>query len=195
MNPNYLYKNELTYELGVMGINSNADTHVLRRLFRSLVVEQTVVEPSYLCGRGSDEFSQVALKKILELQELVERQNRNLSPLQTRVQHLRARVAHLETAEIQESASEQVLVNNLFDLLADIEHKMAAAQEHQATQVLLGNGSTEGDRSEPGKAKQVLINEAVAETVLPIEERPANAVSPPLLRPNFIKSYHTPWVI
>jgi hypothetical protein len=67
MNPNYLYKDELTYELGVRGINSNADTHVLRRLFRSLVVEQAIVERSYLCGRGFDELYQVALKKILEL--------------------------------------------------------------------------------------------------------------------------------
>jgi hypothetical protein len=163
----------------------------LKRIFRSLLVEQAVVEHAYLCGRGFEVLYQVTLKNILELQELVERQNRNLSHLQTRAQHLRARVAHLETAELQVSASGQVLVNTLFDLLADIEHNMAAVQEHQATQVLLGNGSTEEDRSKPGKAEQIFINEAVAEPVLPIEERPANAVSSPLLRPNSIKSYHT----
>jgi hypothetical protein len=179
MNPNYLYKDELTYELGVRGIYSNADTHVLRRLFRSIVGEKAVVEPSYLCGRGFHELYQVALKKVLELQESVETKSWNLTRLRTRAQHLRARVTHLEIAELQVSASEQVLVNTLFDLLVVIENKMAAVQERQATQVLLGNGSTEGDRSEPGKAEQVLSNEAVAESVLPGVGRPANVISYP----------------
>jgi hypothetical protein len=154
MNPNYLYKDELIYDLGVRGIKSNADTHVLRRLFRSLIVEQAVIEPSYWCSRGFEELYKVALKKILQLQELVERQNRNLSLLQTRALHLRARVAHSDTLELEVSASEQVLANTLFDLLADIEHKMVAVQEHQGTQILLGNGPTEGDSSNPGKAEQ-----------------------------------------
>jgi hypothetical protein len=75
MNRTYLYKDELIYELGVRGITSNADTHVLRRLFRSVVVDD--VEPSYLCERGFDKLYQVALKKILELQELVEQQDKS----------------------------------------------------------------------------------------------------------------------
>jgi hypothetical protein len=53
MNPNYLFKDELNYELGVRGITSNADTQELRKLFRSLVGEDLVVESSYLCERFS----------------------------------------------------------------------------------------------------------------------------------------------
>jgi hypothetical protein len=111
MNRNYLYKDELIYELGVRGITSNADTHVLSRLFCSVVVEDVAVEPSYLWVKGSDKLYEVALKKILELQQLFEQQDKNLSRLQTRAQHLRARVAHLETAELQVWASQQVLVS------------------------------------------------------------------------------------
>jgi hypothetical protein len=134
MNPNYLYKDELNYELGIRRITSNADTHVLRKLFRSVILD--VVEPSYLCGRGFDKFYQVALN-ILELQELVEQQDKNLRRLQTRAQHLRARAAHLETAELQVSASEHRLVSRSLNLLVEIEHKMAAVQEPQDTQVSL----------------------------------------------------------
>jgi hypothetical protein len=56
-------------------------------VFRSGVVE-VVVKPSYLCERGLDKLYQVALKKILEFQELVEQQGKDLSRLQTRAQHL-----------------------------------------------------------------------------------------------------------
>jgi hypothetical protein len=88
-----------------------------------------------------------------------------------------------------------VLVSRLFELLANIEHKMAAVQEPQTTQVSLGNGSRKEDSSKPGKAEQYLVNEAAAEFVLPIKERPANVVNLPLLHLNSIKSYHIPYVI
>jgi hypothetical protein len=65
MNPNYLLKDELKYELGVRGIKSKADTQQLRKLFRSLVVEDLDVEVSYLHERGFQDLYQIALKRSL----------------------------------------------------------------------------------------------------------------------------------
>jgi hypothetical protein len=39
MNPNFLLKDELQYELKIRGINSEADIQTLRKLFRSVVAE------------------------------------------------------------------------------------------------------------------------------------------------------------
>jgi hypothetical protein len=61
MNPNYLFKDELNYELRVRRIKSNADRKDLRKLFPLLVVEDVVVETPYLCERGFDNRYQVAI--------------------------------------------------------------------------------------------------------------------------------------
>jgi hypothetical protein len=56
MNPNYLLKDELQYELLVTGIKSEADVQTLRKLFRLVFSENVRVE---LTGLG-----------ILKVQEL-----------------------------------------------------------------------------------------------------------------------------
>jgi hypothetical protein len=61
-----------------------------------------------LCERGFDKRYQVALKNILELQELVEQQDKNLSCLQTRAQHLGER----KIAALQEPQATQVSLCN-----------------------------------------------------------------------------------
>jgi hypothetical protein len=180
MNPNYLLKDELNYELGVRGIKSKADTQQLRKLFRSLVHENLYVEVSYLHERGFQELYQVALNKILEFQKVVDQQDTNLSRLQTRAQHLTARVAHLELAftDFQFSASEQRSVRRLLGLLADVERKMAAAQDPHASQVFLGDDSSNEEGQNPGKAEQ-LVHEMDAQTATSFEVRSTDPVTFP----------------
>jgi hypothetical protein len=72
MNPYYLFKEELIYELGVRGIVSDADKQHLRSLFRAVVREDRDPEVSYLRDRGFQDLCQVALDKITEFQKLVD---------------------------------------------------------------------------------------------------------------------------
>jgi hypothetical protein len=46
MNPNFMLKDELLYELGIRGISSDADVQTLRKLFRSVVSEDLTVDLS-----------------------------------------------------------------------------------------------------------------------------------------------------
>jgi hypothetical protein len=64
MNPNYLFKDELGYELNVRDIKTEADTQVLRKAFRLCWREEFVVDNSYLCERGFQELYSEASKKI-----------------------------------------------------------------------------------------------------------------------------------
>jgi hypothetical protein len=56
MNPNYLFKDELVYELGVRGIVSDAYTQHLRSLFRIVVREDHDPEVAYLRDRGFQDY-------------------------------------------------------------------------------------------------------------------------------------------
>lgn len=46
MNPNYLLRDELLYELVIRGVNSAGDVHLLCRLCRSVLVEDIPVTPA-----------------------------------------------------------------------------------------------------------------------------------------------------
>jgi hypothetical protein len=48
MNPSYLQKDRLLYELGLRGITSVADIQTPRKLFRSVALRDLPVELSYL---------------------------------------------------------------------------------------------------------------------------------------------------
>jgi len=52
MNPNFLLKDELLYELCSRGISSEADVQTLRRLFRSVVSEDLPVDLSKVSSLG-----------------------------------------------------------------------------------------------------------------------------------------------
>jgi len=48
MNPNFLLKDEVLYELGIRGITSDADVHTLRKLFQSVAAEDLPVDSKKL---------------------------------------------------------------------------------------------------------------------------------------------------
>jgi len=50
MNPNYLSKEELTYELSLRGINTDAEVQWLRKLFWTVVVRNVLPEARRLRG-------------------------------------------------------------------------------------------------------------------------------------------------
>ena len=52
MNPNFLLKDELLYELGIRGIHSDADTLGLRKLFRSIGARDLPLQFDYFNSRG-----------------------------------------------------------------------------------------------------------------------------------------------
>jgi hypothetical protein len=56
MNPNFLLKDELLYELGIRGIGSDADVQTLRRLFRSVVSEELPVDLSKVGSLGVEKL-------------------------------------------------------------------------------------------------------------------------------------------
>jgi hypothetical protein len=196
MNANYLLKDELSYELGVRGFRTEADTQVLRKRFRSCGTEDFVVDISYLCERGFRELYSKASEKIYALQDSVERQPRNVSRWQTRVQHLKGRLTHLTYAELQLTEAEQRSVRTLLGLLADAEHKMATAlesQESQATQERVR--TTEGDEEVPKPRATELPSgpEIVTNPVTSGEVRPTQGVSFPPLTSEFYQKIPNPF--
>jgi hypothetical protein len=71
MNPNYLGKDELLYELRIRGITSEAEIQSLRKLFHSVVARDLLVDVRHLRGLSVGELSECVLNKIHELQALV----------------------------------------------------------------------------------------------------------------------------
>jgi hypothetical protein len=104
VNPNYLLKGALQYELRIRGISSDADVHTLCRLFRSVVSEGLQVYLGNLSSLGVEELHECVVSKIVELQSLVRQQESGLSLLtprfSTRFSHLRGRLIHLTTLGI-----------------------------------------------------------------------------------------------
>jgi hypothetical protein len=71
MNPNYLLKDELVYELEVRGITSETDVATLRKLFRMVIAEGIGVQINNLRTANIDELYSPIVSKINELQSLV----------------------------------------------------------------------------------------------------------------------------
>ena len=59
MNPNYLLKDELQYELSVRGISGDSDVQTLRELFRSVVAEKVQVDLRNLSTQSVEDFTNV----------------------------------------------------------------------------------------------------------------------------------------
>ena len=105
MNPNYLLKDELLYELLVRGISSDSDVHTLRKLFRAGVTDKVTCDVRNLTTLRVEELFQAVDNKAVEMQNLIKQQELfQLSPrLRTHLQHLRGRLGHL--TELDPSAS------------------------------------------------------------------------------------------
>ena len=98
MNPNFLLKDEILYELGIRGISSDADVQTLRRLFRSAVAEGLPVDLSKVSSLSIEDLYASTVSKIVELQNQVIQSKASLFPtsrFRTRISHLRGRLVHL----------------------------------------------------------------------------------------------------
>ena len=134
MNPNFLLKEELLYELGIRGIHSEADTLGLRKLFRSIGARELPLQFDYFNSRGVEEWYSVVTSKISELQSFVTQTAHNLAlatpRARTKLLHLRGRLSHLTAAELCSASSETSLMQRLHDQLDEIEQTLARAENN-----------------------------------------------------------------
>ena len=71
MNPNFLHKDELAYELEVRGISSKGDTALLRKLFRAIDKTEVEIQQEYLKSVELADWFSVIESKVCELYRLV----------------------------------------------------------------------------------------------------------------------------
>jgi hypothetical protein len=100
MNPNYLLKEEILYELAIRGIVSEADVPALHKLFRAVIGEGVRVQTSYLQAVSVDELYSLIISKTNELQSFVAVATTEPSPATqcflTRLHHLQGRLQHIK---------------------------------------------------------------------------------------------------
>jgi hypothetical protein len=95
MNPNYLLRDELLYELAIRGINVEGDVHLLRKLMRSVWSEEVHIVPEMVAGLDVSEQLDLIGPKFAELEGLL----RNTGPGQGSIAaRLRTRGLHLENS-------------------------------------------------------------------------------------------------
>jgi len=98
MNPNYLFKDELLYDLGIRGILSDAHNLGFRKSLRTLASRELPLQFDYLNSRCVKEWYSIVTIKISELQSFVT-QTVHTSALaiprvRTKLLRLRSRVCH-----------------------------------------------------------------------------------------------------
>ena len=99
MNPNYLLKDELLYELLVRRISSDSDVHTLRKLFHAVVTDKVTCDVRNLTTLSVEELFEAVDNKAVEMQNLIKQQEEELFQLsphfRTHLEHLRGRLRHL----------------------------------------------------------------------------------------------------
>src|SRR5215471_14166845 len=137
MNPNYLTKDELSYELGIRGIVSCADTHNLRKLFRNNITRDLPLQYSYLTSGPIEGLYLCISTKVSELQNSVVQPGTNWSLLAprvlTKIRHLKGRLQHLTDAGLCSTRSELSCAQELQLRLDQIEQRAAAMQRGDNT--------------------------------------------------------------
>jgi len=121
MNPNFLLKDELQYELKICGINSEANIQTLHKLFRSVVCN--------LYSLSVEELFGCVVSKTVELQGLVTQQKLDLSLMpcfSTKIAHLRGCLIHLATLGLASSDITTSHYQELHDQLDHIEHNITS---------------------------------------------------------------------
>jgi len=170
MNPNYLSKDELIYELRLRGINSDEEVQWLRKLFGSVVAREVPPEARRLEGCNVDELYTSVVRKIYELQELVDRPEASIPVLvnrvRTRLLHLRGRVLHLEERLEPGLKFGSTDLRNLLERLEGIEKSVAMAEASERRVRDLGS---ETDRETVSKvdegAEETSVNAAQGATL------------------------------
>jgi hypothetical protein len=128
MNPNYLLKDELVYELAVRGIASEVDVSTLRKLFRMVVAEGIAVQINNLRTANVDELYSPIVSKINVLQSLVPLPE--LEPacvtqrLLTSLHHLQGRIQHIMALGVLPRDVEQGNYEELEKALNNIERDL-----------------------------------------------------------------------
>jgi hypothetical protein len=133
MNPNYLGKDNLLYELRIRGITSGAEIQSLRKLYRSVVARDLPVDVSHLRGLSVGELSERVLNKIHEFQAVVTQSETALPGLvarvRTKILHLRGRLSHIEATGKAGLGFNPARIKELYEQLEVIERIMASAGE------------------------------------------------------------------
>jgi hypothetical protein len=134
MNPNYLSKEEIVYELNLRGIKCEASAQELRKILRTNISRNLTWQFEGLFTEPIGEILDVLSAKLLELQEEVERARTTgagvTSRIQTRILHLRGRLLHITAAGLCVTDHERENFQLLRTRLHNIEHIMQNQTEN-----------------------------------------------------------------
>jgi hypothetical protein len=136
MNPNYLFKDELFYELKIRGISSDGDALELRKKLRSVIFRDVDFQWEYLTSVSVDELYSCVTAKVYELQSLVQRESTLpfLRPrVHTRLLHVCGRLQHLTAAGLCTTSSEAAAVQKIHAVLDGIELVMASVESKETS--------------------------------------------------------------
>lgn len=151
MNPNFLHKDELAYELEVRGISSKGDTALLRKLFRALDKTEVEIQQEYLKSVELADWFSVIESKVCELYRLVVQGISTpaiVEPrVRTRLLHLQGRLAHLTAAGLCTTVEEESTRARLHDKLRQIADLMENTESQAQQQGQHDPGQPERERA------------------------------------------------
>jgi DNA-directed RNA polymerase subunit N (RpoN/RPB10) len=128
MNPNYLTKEEIVYELTLRGIKCEASAHELRKILRTNISRNLTWQFEGLFTEPICEILDVVSAKLIELQEEVEQAKTSgvgvTARSQTRILHLRGRLLHITAAGLCVTDHEREKFQLLCTRLQTIEFTM-----------------------------------------------------------------------
>jgi hypothetical protein len=127
MNPNYLLKEELEYELRIRGFYSQGDVQLLRKIFRSVMSEDDPIKLENLGEINPLEQWECICFKVAELERLVDNPSSNYAQLsarvKTRVKHLTDRLSHVRSLVTLPAEVSTLAIDGHISRLAEIERK------------------------------------------------------------------------
>jgi hypothetical protein len=128
MNPNYLYKDELEYELGTRGVSSLGDVQLLHKIFRSIQAEEV---PSNIQNLGKFDVGELFKSvqgKLAQLERLTG-QDTNSRPL-SRVR-VYTRVTHFQGLDPEVTGEFKVSLESLDSRLDSVERLLSSVCEDE----------------------------------------------------------------
>ena len=127
INPNYLLRNELQYELASRGLNSSGDVQFLRKIFRVVQADGVPSLASYLAQGSFEDMYRCACSKLGELEALYNQLEKGALPpvsrLRTRIAHFWNRIRHLEDLCPEVAGNQRDEVSSLAARLAAVERE------------------------------------------------------------------------
>jgi hypothetical protein len=124
MNPNYLLRDDLEYELASRGLSSFGDVQWLRIIFRAVQADGIPSQASHLPQGSIEELYRWACVKLCELESLNEQLDRSLpTPVYriiAKVATVKNRVRHLDALCPEVAGNLQLDVSSLISRLAAV---------------------------------------------------------------------------